>query len=281
MISPFLLAHIVGGTVGIASGFAALFVRKGSRLHRKTGDVFVVSMLFMAGSGALMALMKSQPGNVMAGVFTCYLVATAWLTVRRKQGERGRTEIVLLVVALAAGAGAFILGWLAAHGATALRREGPVAMYFVFGSAAFLSAAGDLRLVIRGGVSGVQRLVRHLWRMCVALFVATGSFFLGTSSNPLQLRARLFTHAIRQTHLPEVPVLLLAGLTIFWLFRVRFAKAYRKTARETAPRRGSSATAEGAAMTSAEVDARVDDQRIVVAGGGVALPRRMSHNTSR
>jgi hypothetical protein len=242
-ISPFLLAHILGGTIGIVSGFAALFVRKGSRLHRRTGDVFVLSMCFMGASGAYMALMKSQPMNVVAGVFTCYLVATAWLTVRRKEHERGRVELALLFVALAAGIGALFLGWEAMHGAAWLKHEGPAAAYFIFGSVALLAGAGDVRMLIRGGVSGVQRLVRHLWRMCIALFVATASFFLGTSNNPLQLRARLFTAAVRHTHLPEVPVLVLVVMTIFWLFRVRFAKAYKKVPRETAPRYESGAKA--------------------------------------
>jgi len=104
--------------------------------------------------------------------------------------------------------------------------------YIVFGSVALLAASGDVRMLIRGGVAGAQRLVRHLWRMCVALFIATTSFFIGTASDPVLrrtgLRARLFPEAIRKTHLPEVPVLIIVILTIFWLCRVWFTNAYRK-----------------------------------------------------
>jgi uncharacterized membrane protein len=226
--SPLLLVHICAGTIGVLSGSAALVVRKGSRLHRKSGDVFVISMLSMAASGAYMALMKSQAGNVFGGVLTFYLVATAWLTVMRKEKETGRAELGLLLVALAAGTSGLIFGWVAAHSATGSINGNPAVAYFIFGLVALLAASGDVRMLIRGGVSGVQRLVRHLWRMCVALFIAAASFFLGTSSNPLQLRARLFTKAIRHTHLPEVPVVIIALLTIFWLWRVRFTNAYKK-----------------------------------------------------
>jgi hypothetical protein len=230
--SPGLIVHICGGIVGVLSGMTALLARKGSPLHRTAGQVFAVSMLFMSAGGGYLALVKSQWINVFAGVFTFYLVATAWLTVVRREHETGLLESGLLLLALATGAGGWIMGWGAADSATGARSGGPSGAYYVFGTLAFLCAAGDVRMFLRGGLSGVQRLVRHLWRMCSALFIATGSFFLGTASDPLMrktgLRARLFSQAIRHTHLPEVPVLLIVVLTVFWLFRVRFASVYKK-----------------------------------------------------
>jgi hypothetical protein len=228
--SPVLIVHICAGIIGVLSGSMALVVRKGSLLHRRSGDAFVISMLSMAAAGAYAAFTKSQPINIMAGVFTFYPVATAWLTVMRKEKETGHTEFGLLLLGLAAGTGSLIFGWQAAHSATGLKAEDSAPLY-VFGSVALLSAAGDTRMLIRGGVSGAQRLVRHLWRMCVALFIAAGSFFLGTASDPVLrrtgLRATLFTPAIRQTYLPEVPVLIIVIMTIFWLCRVWFTNAYK------------------------------------------------------
>ena len=40
-ISPLLLFHIVTGTLGMLSGFVAIFFRKGSRRHGVAGKVFV------------------------------------------------------------------------------------------------------------------------------------------------------------------------------------------------------------------------------------------------
>jgi uncharacterized membrane protein len=229
--SPVLIVHICGGIIGVLSGSTALLVRKGSLLHRRSGDVFVISMLSMAAAGAYVAFTKSQPSNVVAGVFTIYLVATAWLTVMRKENETGHIEFGLLLVGLAAGISSLILGWDAAHSATGSKAEDFAVPYFIFGSAAVLAIAGDIRMLIRGGVSGAKRLVRHLWRMCVALFIAAGSFFLGTASDPVLrrtgLRATLFTAEIRKTHLPEVPVLIIVILTIFWLCRVWFTGGYK------------------------------------------------------
>jgi uncharacterized membrane protein len=65
--SPVTVVHICAGVVGVLSGSMALVVRKGSRLHRRSGDVFVISMLSMAAAGAYVAFTKSQPTNVIAG----------------------------------------------------------------------------------------------------------------------------------------------------------------------------------------------------------------------
>ena len=228
--SPILIVHICAGVIGVLSGSTALVVRKGSRLHRRAGVVFVMSMMSMAAAGAYVALTKSQPTNVIAGTFTFYLVATAWLTVTRKEKETGGLEWGLVLLGLAAGTSSLILGRQAAQSTTGVETGDSVLLY-IFGAVALLSAAGDIRMLIRGGVAGAQRLVRHLWRMCVALFIAAGSFFLGTAGDPVLrrtgLRATLFTPAIRKTHLPEVPVLIIVFLTIFWLCRVWFTNAYK------------------------------------------------------
>ena len=223
--TPMLVVHIAGGVIAVLAGFIALIVRKGSRLHRRTGDVFVIAMLFMAAAGAYIALRKSQPFNVFAGTLTFYLVSTAALVVMRKPKQNGRLELAFVLVALAAGITALIF-------AAREHNRGNVIGYSVFAAIALLSAAGDIRMIIRGGVAGAQRLVRHIWRMGFALFVAAGSFFLGTASDPVLrksgLRATIFTKEVRATHLPQLPVLIIVLLTIYWLIRVRFPRAYRK-----------------------------------------------------
>jgi hypothetical protein len=48
---PLLILHILGGTIGLLSGTFAISVRKGSRLHRASGNVFTIAMLTLASSG--------------------------------------------------------------------------------------------------------------------------------------------------------------------------------------------------------------------------------------
>ena len=72
--TPSMLLHILGGMLAIVAGFAALFVRKGSRIHRMTGNVFTASMLCMAAGGAYMAYVKWQPSNIIAGFIALLLL---------------------------------------------------------------------------------------------------------------------------------------------------------------------------------------------------------------
>lgn len=219
--SPLLLIHICAAIIGLASGSVALFSRKGSRLHRQSGRVFFISMLCMSASAACLALMKSQTINLVVGVLTFYMVATAWLTVRRSERETGLLELGLILLALADGAGAVGFGLHLANGATHAD-DGPGG-YYVFGSIALLAAALDMRMLAGGGVAGAQRIARHLWRMCFALLITVISFFLG--------KQRLFPGAVVKLHLNYVPILIVAAVMIYWLCRVLFTSAYRKPLR--------------------------------------------------
>ena len=217
--SPILFVHICSGTIGVLSGAAAVSFRKGSPRHRVAGNIFVIAMLSLATSAVYLALMKSQMTNVFGGVLTFYLAATSWLTIRRREGKPGIFDWIALLAALTVGAVILTYGFQAAHSPRGLKAGVPAGMYFLLGSIALLAAVGDVRMLVRGGIFGTQRLVRHLWRMCFALFIASGSIFIA--------RPHLFPALFRKTGL-----LLLLGvgpliLMIFWLIRVRFTRAYK------------------------------------------------------
>jgi hypothetical protein len=226
--SPILVLHILGAIVGLVFGYAALFLRKGSRAHRWTGNVFFVSMLVMSLSGAYMAaFVKPNMGNVFGGVLTFYLVGAGWLTVMRKEKEAGLVEFALFLVVLAEGIGGLVFGREAAMSATGLKDGYPAMMYFVFGCLALLFAGSDVRMFVRGGVAGAQRIARHLWRMGFALLIAAASLFLGKQQH--------FPEAIRNSPILNTPILLVAVMMIFWLVRVRFTGAYRKARKSAGP----------------------------------------------
>src|SRR5437763_1378794 len=91
--------HIGGGSVGLFAGTMAAFARKGGKVHRRAGTVFFVSMLVMAAFAVLLAaIIPGQTANLFGGTFVFYLVATAWLTVRRKEGTIGYSEKIALAV---------------------------------------------------------------------------------------------------------------------------------------------------------------------------------------
>src|SRR5215469_10636840 len=102
-MSPILAVHICGGTIGLLSGTAAMVFRKGSPRHVFAGKVFVVSMLAMAAGATYLGIVKHQPGNVGGGIFTFYLILTAWLTARRTDGETSKLDWAAVLIPLALG----------------------------------------------------------------------------------------------------------------------------------------------------------------------------------
>ena len=236
-MSPILAIHICGGVLGLVSGAAALAFRKGSRQHKLAGKLFIVSMLTMAVGATFLAIQKHESGNIGGGILTFYTVLTAWLTVRRAEGTISKSDWIVLLIPLALG----LLTWFS--GLEKLRIPGapkdgvPAGMNFFLGSIMLLAAAGDVRMLLRGGVTGTTRIARHLWRMCFGLFIATGSFFLGPANRPLRLlssvglRQHFFKSVLRQEVLLFLAVLPLLFL-IFWLLRVRFTKNLSSSLKE-------------------------------------------------
>src|SRR5262245_29807762 len=94
-----LFVHVAGATIGLLSGMTALFSPKGGRLHRRSGKVFVVSMLGMCLAAIVLAAFRAQPINLVAGSLTAYLVATAMITVRPVSDPARRLERGLMVAA--------------------------------------------------------------------------------------------------------------------------------------------------------------------------------------
>lgn len=235
--SPILLVHICGGTVGLLSGTAAMSFRKGSPRHVLAGKIFVASMLVMAAGAAYLGVTKHQPANVGGGIFTFYLVLTAWLTARRADAQTSKLDWAALLIPSVLGILSWMNGIQVVRSGASSQAGVPVGMIFFMGSVQLLAAAGDVRMLMGGGILGAKRIARHLWRMCFGLFTASGSFFLGPSNRPLRLLSAV---GIGQ-HLPRalfsmgwylfLTVLPLV-LMIFWLVRVRFSNAYKKTSRE-------------------------------------------------
>ena len=212
LMSPLLLVHIAGGAVGLLSGGVSMSFRKGSRWHGIAGNVFFVSMLTMSGMGMFLALLKSQPTNVFGGALTFYLVATAWLTARRRAGKPGLIGWGAFLAASALSAVILSFGIEAARDPTGMKDNVPAPMFFFLATVALFAAMGDLRMLLRGGITGRPRITRHLWRMCFGWFIASGSIFIA--------RPHLFPAIMARTHMLLLLGILPLLLMLYWLFRI-------------------------------------------------------------
>ncbi len=187
-----LVLHILAGAIALLAGFVALFTPKGRPLHRRAGSAFALAMGVMAVSGAGMAAFDDEAGSrisVVAGLLAFQLVASGWATVRPPTWHPRATANALAGLAAAIAVAAATMATAAALGGG--RFDGmPLPIYAIFGSLAALAAVGDLRVLGGRRLDGRQRLARHLWRMGVAMLIATMSFFLGQADEfPAWLRS--------------------------------------------------------------------------------------------
>jgi uncharacterized membrane protein len=213
-----LYGHIGGGTVGMISGAVALVARKGGKLHRAAGNVFFVSMLIMSGIGGAVAPFLNDRISTVAGFMTFYLIFTAWLTARRREGV-SPWEVAGFLVAVVGLIASLTLTWMAQQSPEGTLDGAPPQAFFVFSFVSLVAVLGDAKLLWRRGIAGAQRIARHVWRMVFGLFVSTGSLFLG--------QMQIFPHWLQ-----EGPVLYLLGLAplpflVFWMLKVRFGKLFR------------------------------------------------------
>jgi hypothetical protein len=96
----------------------------------------------------------------------------------------------------------------------------------MFAALAFSAGVGDRRMIRAGGLRGRERIRRHLWRMCTALFIAAASFFLGP--------VRRIPEPLRLPALRLIPFVVLATMA-YWLWRYRRKRIAQAAVNATVP----------------------------------------------
>jgi hypothetical protein len=213
-----LAFHVAMGVIGLATGTVAIVAQKGGAWHRRSGLVFVWSMVAMALSAVVVALYEGAT-TVVAGGLTAYLVFTAFTTLRSPRSRA--MDIGLMLVAFGFAAAEYYYGaqvWaMPGHKHLGV----PAGMIFFMGTVVLLAAFGDARMIRAGGVTGTSRIARHLWRMCFGLFIALGSF-----------TAQLVKMPFIPASMRSLPVILAISmapivLLLYWMWRVRWRKNLR------------------------------------------------------
>ncbi|WDE05041.1 hypothetical protein SG34_027700 [Thalassomonas viridans] len=213
---PLVLIHFLAGSVGILAGFMVFALPKYSPSHKVAGKTFLIAMLVLGLTSIYVAYIRTIFLSLINGIFICYLVASSWMAIKRKPGSTGYFEQVALAVVAVVAIMYFIFGMQAANSETGKLHGFASPVFYFFGCIATFAAALDMRMIYCGGVHGKQRIIRHVWRMCFTMFMATAAFFLG--------QAKLFPDAVRTIELLAIPVVLVILLSGYWLVRIGFTK---------------------------------------------------------
>jgi hypothetical protein len=213
-----LAFHVATGLVALIAGSLALSVRKGGVWHRRSGLIFAYSMI---ATGIAITGVHAFEGRPFAsgGFFIIYFVLTAWTTVRPLPAANRQVEVGLMIIALAMAAQGLVAAATAIGSHSTSVGGVPVGMVLFTSVVLLLAVVGDARMFWSNGIHGTRRIARHLWRMCFALFIASGSFLLGQMQfipRPLRVLPVLMFLAV-------LPLLLL----LYWMWRVRLRRNIR------------------------------------------------------
>lgn len=216
-----LTIHVVAGGLAMVLGYVALFAKKGGTVHRKGGLLFVYAMLVMGITASILEFLQSAAAtNIVAALLSIYFVGTALTTVRPPSRWTRAINVAALSVALGLAIVAILGGIQKVNnpglspGGVPFRTIG--VMSFILATVLILAAAGDLRIMWSGLPRGGQRLARHLWRMCFAMFIAAGSFF-----SIRERVAKVLPEPFTSGPMRALPILVLFGVMFYWLWRVR------------------------------------------------------------
>jgi hypothetical protein len=207
-----LIFHIIAGSLVLLLGLIALFATKGLRIHKIAGNIFFITMVILSLTAAYL---EYQLGDFpIMGIFSLYFASTSWATVKRPADETGRFELIAFLCITIVAITFYKWGWDITYNGVVLEGTLPIEGYFILGSIAAFAAALDLNMILRGGYVGAHRISRHLWRMCIALLLATLSF----------LSQDIFPEFVKGTDILWSPVILLLLVTSYWLCRLSFTQ---------------------------------------------------------
>ncbi len=176
-----LYLHIGGGLTGIVTGAIASTAKKGGKLHRMSGRWFFGGMLIAYVIAATVApfIASGQRPNFVAGILALYLLLTGVSAARRRNFQSSYAEKLGLAAALfVTGMGGYF-AYAASQSATGTVDGSPPQAFVVFIALGIAGLLGEVRVLVKGKLSNLERQKRHLWRMCGSFFIAAGSLFFG------------------------------------------------------------------------------------------------------
>lgn len=202
----FLILHISGGSVGLATGLINILRKKGTSNHKLIGKIFFIAMLVTGTSALVLAIVNPNQFLFMVGVFTLYMVGTGQRYLRHKS----RAVIVPNAIDWSITLLMFIAGFLfIILGILALIKSNFFGIvFFTFGSLALLFVRQDFKNYRGKSTTLNLGLIAHLQRMTGA-FIAALTAFLVVNAKHLPDQIPGILHWL-------LPTIILTPLIVSW-----------------------------------------------------------------
>ncbi|MFC4350967.1 hypothetical protein ACFOW6_05370 [Fodinicurvata halophila] len=162
MIELLLAPHILAGFVALGAAGVAVAAAKGSPLHRRSGNVYVLAMLVVTITTLGLVMLRPNAFLLGIGIFSFYFVFTGWRSAKQRDGRARAIDVsaafLMAVTALA------MAGWGLAGLLDSVGKDRSIIL-LVFAAIGLSMAISDLRDWRKGPITGKARIARHLTRM--------------------------------------------------------------------------------------------------------------------
>lgn len=172
-----LVLHVAAGTVALATFWTAGLMKKGTPLHRRVGQAYLLAMLVIILTGIPLVLQATARGQPVGALFLTYLLVlvgnaswSAWRAIRDRRDRAAYFgSMYWFVAALTAGSGLAIIALGVQTGAVLLQ---------VFGGVGVLGGIGAISSWRRSASDPKWWLKEHYGAM-IGNGVATHIAFFG------------------------------------------------------------------------------------------------------
>lgn len=90
IFSIFLILHVIGGAVGLLTGFINILRKKGDKKHVFIGKLFIGAMLTAGFSALVLSVLHPNYFLFVVGIFTLYLIGTGNRYIYLKMLDNGQ-----------------------------------------------------------------------------------------------------------------------------------------------------------------------------------------------
>jgi len=165
--------HVCSALIALSAAAVAVSVKKGKQPHIGAGYLFVITMLIMAIPAGVLSYQAGKMFDVLSSLLTGYMVLTGAFAFKPQFRSVAMAMVGLGLLCVGGYLAIELQGLLGGSRAT----DAPNGAGFVFTSILLCAIYGDikqLRLTIHNREA---LLIRHLWRMNFAFFIATLNLF--------------------------------------------------------------------------------------------------------
>lgn len=166
-----LFIHIICGFTALTAAIGAISTKKGGRIHRLCGRIFVTGLTGIVITAIPMTIIKHDMFLFLIALFSYYFALSGWMYAKNRSGIASTLAWTISTLMLCLGFAMICYSLFHLH-----HNDYQANVLILFGVIASVTASADLKTYFYKNAIGNFRIVRHLSAMLGATIATTTAF---------------------------------------------------------------------------------------------------------